>query len=111
MWRARDGGPLSMVLRDESSPAWSLDFWFEKFLRTRGAHIGLGDKGCPGIDIGRHRLAFRGGERSLDAVITHAEWVLHDKPGYHVVLQKFDELFVRANSDDIDLVVGFLFAY
>src|SRR5229473_8418400 len=93
------------------TPARSLDFWFEEFLRTRGAHIGLGDKGCPGIDIGRHRLAFRGGERGLDAVITHAERVLHDESGDHVVLQEFDELFVRANADDIDLVVRFLFGH
>ena len=30
----------------------SLDFRFEEFLRTRRAHVGLGDKGYPGIDIG-----------------------------------------------------------
>src|SRR4029077_4199248 len=76
-------------------PSQSLDFRVEELLRTRRAHVGLGDKGCPGIDIGRHLLALRGGERSLDAVITHTEWVLHDEPGEHVVLQEFDELLVR----------------
>src|SRR5712671_1873238 len=30
----------------------SLDFRFEEFLRTRGGHVGLGDKGYSGIDIG-----------------------------------------------------------
>src|SRR6267142_5028679 len=33
-------------------PYRSLDFRFEEFLRTRRAHVGLGDKGYPGIDIG-----------------------------------------------------------
>src|SRR5260370_9317073 len=89
----------------------SLDFRFEEFLRTRGAHVGLGDKSCPGIDIGRHLLALRGGERYLDAVITHAEWVLHNEPADHVVLQELDELFAPATADDIDLIVPFLFGH
>src|SRR6202043_1203026 len=76
----------------------SLDYRVEELLRTRGAHVGPGDKGCPDIDIGRHLLALRGGERSLDAVVTHAEWVLHDEPSEHVFLQEFDELLVRADA-------------
>ena len=78
-------------------------------MRTRRAHVGLGDKCHPGIDIGRHLFALRGSERSLDAVITHAERILHDKPGDHVFLQEFDKLFVRADADYIDLVVCLLF--
>jgi hypothetical protein len=66
----------------------SLDFRVEEFLRTRGAHVGLSDEGGASIDIGRHRLALRGGDPSLDAVIAHAEWVLHDEPGDHAALQE-----------------------
>jgi hypothetical protein len=38
-------------------------------------------------------------------VATHAEGVLDDEPGNNIVLQEFDEPLVRANADDIDLVV------
>jgi hypothetical protein len=55
----------------------SFDLRLEEFLRTRGAHAGLGDEGHPGIDIGRHLFALRGGECRLDPIITHAEGILH----------------------------------
>jgi hypothetical protein len=67
--------------------AWSLDLRVEELLRARGAHIGFGDEGGTGIDSGRHLLALRRGERRLDAVITHAERVLHDEPGDRVTLE------------------------
>ena len=62
---------------DLSSTPRSLDFRLEEFLRTRGAHVGLGDEGYAGIDIGRHLFALRGGECRLDPIITHAEGILH----------------------------------
>src|SRR4029077_2717606 len=81
----------------DGAAARSLDLRVEELLRTRRAHIGLGDEGRTGIDIGRYLLALRGGERGLDAVIAHAERVLHDQRGERVGLQQLDEIFVRAD--------------
>ena len=44
--------PLKAPINADSRRYRSLDFRFEEFLRTRRAHVGLGDKGYPGIDIG-----------------------------------------------------------
>src|SRR5258708_37059347 len=81
--------------------------WVQKVLRACGAYIGLGDEGRADIDIRRYGLASRSSKRGLDAVITHAKWVFHDKPRDRVVLQELDGPFVRADADDIDLVARF----
>ena len=44
--------PLKAPINADNRRYRSLDFRFEEFLRTRRAHVGLGDKGYPGIDIG-----------------------------------------------------------
>jgi GTP cyclohydrolase II len=44
--------PLEVPINADNRRYRSLDFRFEEFLRTRRAHVGLGDKGYPGIDIG-----------------------------------------------------------
>jgi GTP cyclohydrolase II len=44
--------PLKAPINADNRRCRSLDFRFEEFLRTRRAHVGLGDKGYPGIDIG-----------------------------------------------------------
>jgi hypothetical protein len=44
--------PLKAPINADNPRYRSLDFRFEEFLRTRRAHVGLGDKGYPGIDIG-----------------------------------------------------------
>jgi hypothetical protein len=82
----------------------SLDLGIEKFLRAHGVHVGLGNKISAGINSGRHLFAFRGSECGLDAIITHTERVLHHERGDRTVLQEFDELFVRVEADEIDLV-------
>jgi hypothetical protein len=46
------GMPLKAPINADNRRYRSLDFRFEEFLRTRRAHVGLGDKGYPGIDIG-----------------------------------------------------------
>jgi hypothetical protein len=46
--------------------------------------------------------------RDRDAFIPHAERVFDDETGDHVILQKFDKLFIRSKADDVDLVVIFL---
>ena len=44
--------PLKAPINADNRRYRSLDFRFEEFLRTRRTHVGLGDKGYPGIDIG-----------------------------------------------------------
>jgi hypothetical protein len=44
--------PIKAPITADNRRYRSLDFRFEEFLRTRRAHVGLGDKGYPGIDIG-----------------------------------------------------------
>ena len=44
--------PLKAPINADNRRNRSLDFRLEEFLRTRRAHVGLGDKGYPGIDIG-----------------------------------------------------------
>jgi hypothetical protein len=85
-------------------PQRSLDLRIEQFLRTRGVHVRLGDEAGAGIDIGRHLFALRGGERGPDALVTHAERVLHNKRGDRAVLQEFDELIIPVEADQIDRV-------
>jgi len=80
----------------------SIDLRIEKFLRTRRVHISLGDDVGTGIDAGWHFLALRGSERGLDAIIAHAERVLHNERGDRTVLQEFDEFVVRAEDNDQD---------
>src|ERR1700674_197151 len=82
----------------------SLDLRLEKLLRTRGAHVRFGDEAGAGIDIGRYLFALRGGERGPDALVTHAERVLHNKRGDRAVLQEFDELIIPVEADQIDRV-------
>jgi hypothetical protein len=48
----RQPGPLKAPVNADNRRYRSLDFRFEEFLRTRRAHVGPGDKGYPGIDIG-----------------------------------------------------------
>ena len=50
----------------------------------------------------------RGSEGCLDAVIAHAEGVLDDDPGDRIALQELDEIFVRAEGDDDDLIASLL---
>src|SRR5258708_9659919 len=95
---------LTWNLVRDGAPPWLFALWVEELLRTPGVHIGLGYERGAGIDIGRHLLALRCGERSLDAVIAHAERVLDHEPGDRVALQEFDEFIVRANAHDINLV-------
>jgi GTP cyclohydrolase II len=44
--------PLKAPINADNRRCRSLDFRFEEFLRTRRAHVRLGDKGYPGVDIG-----------------------------------------------------------
>jgi GTP cyclohydrolase II len=44
--------PLKAPINADNRRYRSLDFRFEEFLRTRGANVGFGDKGYPGIDVG-----------------------------------------------------------
>src|SRR5208337_1431230 len=84
----------------------SLDFRVEELLRTRGAHVRLGDEADAGIDMGRYLFTFRGGERSLHSIITHAERVLDNERCDRAVLQEFDELIIPVEADKIDRVPG-----
>src|SRR6476660_7221270 len=82
----------------------SLDLRIEEFLRTCRVHVSLGDDVGAGIEISRHFLALRGSERDLDAIIPHAERVLHNERGDRTVLQKFSDVVGRAEDDVIDPV-------
>ena len=44
--------PLKAPINADNRRYRSLDSRFEEFLRTRGAHVRLGDKGYPGINVG-----------------------------------------------------------
>ena len=66
----------------------SLDLRVQEFLRPRLVHVGLGDQVGAGVDEGLDLLALGGGERGLDAVIAHAEGILHDEGGHHAVLER-----------------------
>src|SRR6476619_1059922 len=97
-WLCSDANPLHACSRR------SFYVRLEEFLRTRRTQIRFRDQGRLHYDFGRHLLALRGGECRLDAIITHAKRVLDDQPGNHIVLQEFDELFVRSKTADVDLV-------
>src|ERR1700751_3863200 len=85
-----------------------LEVWLEEFLRANGAYVGLGDQGRARVYIRWHLLALRRCKRNPDTLIPHAEWVLDDETGDHVIPQKFDKLFIRSKADDVYLVVGVL---
>jgi hypothetical protein len=90
-----------LLVRDAELTPGSPEFRVEDLLRPGRVQISLGDEDGAGIDSGRHGLAFRGGERSLDTVIPHAERVLYDDPCYHVSLQELDEGFVGTDGHDV----------
>ena len=82
----------------------SLHLRIQQFLRPRRVHVGLGDEIGAGVDIGGDLLAFRGRERGLDAVVAHAERVLHDEAGDDAVLQEFTSL--SSESKPISLILS-----
>src|ERR1700720_1043481 len=86
----------------------SLELRVEELLRTRGVHVRLGDEAGADIDVGRYLLTLRGGERGLHALVTYAERILHNERGDRAILQEFDELLVRIEADEVDLVPRFV---
>src|ERR1700730_15931183 len=62
-------------------PQRSLDLRIEQFLRMPGVHVRPGDDAGGGIDTGRYLFTLRGGARGPDALVTHAERVLHKEHG------------------------------
>src|SRR6266849_10326671 len=85
-------------------PQRSLDLRIYELLRTRGVHVRFGDEAGAGVDAGRYLFALRGGERGPDALVAHAERILHDERCDRAVLQEFDELIIPVEADKIDLV-------
>src|SRR5690606_4776081 len=87
--RPDPGGVVRMVRRRRS-----IDLRIEQRVDLRVRHVFLRHQVRTGIDERFDLLAFRDGQRRLDAVISHAIGILHHEAGQHAFLQEADRLVV-----------------
>src|SRR5208337_5202803 len=82
----------------------------EERLLLRIVHVGLGDQVRAGVDVCRHLLALRRGERCLHAVIAHSIGILQKQRGDRAVLEIPDKLVVGVEADEFDRIALLLFS-